>query len=72
MIKEGAFWLVWNPANDRAPTVRHLTESAARAEAGRLARQSRGDKFYVMRMVAGVVVTDVIWSEPGKDSDCPF
>lgn len=41
------FWMVWNPQG-RAPTVRHLSNNAAIAEAERLARQCPSQQFFVL------------------------
>lgn len=41
------FWLVWSPTGHISPSKRHPSESQARAEAERLARNSNGE-FYVV------------------------
>lgn len=41
------FWMVWNPEGN-APTMPHDSESAARREAERLARNHIGQRFYVL------------------------
>ena len=48
---EAAFYMVYSPQG-RAPTFRHPTEAAARAEADRLARTLPGQEFYVLRAIA--------------------
>lgn len=47
---EEVFWVVWNPEFG-PPRYRHDNESAAKAEAERLAEQNLGQKFYVLRGV---------------------
>lgn len=44
-----AFWLVWCPTGNKSPSYRHDSERSAIEEAERLARASRGAKFYVLR-----------------------
>lgn len=43
--------MVWNPARN-APVAKHPTRKAATLEAERLARQQRGEKFYVLKTVS--------------------
>lgn len=50
MSNQDKFWIVWNPANPRSPTVRHPNKPAAVEEAMRLANrpENLGQKFFVM------------------------
>ena len=52
------FWLVWNP-NKNAPTHKHLSEANAIAEAERLARKYKGEKFIVLGTRCVRVVDDM-------------
>ena len=45
---DGAFWMVYGWGQG-APNYRHASESAAQAEAARLARMAPGTRFYVLR-----------------------
>jgi hypothetical protein len=64
------FWMIWNEHRS-APTVKHRSDFIARQEAERLARQSPGESFHVLRLVGTVKVADVIWTLPRVD-DLPF
>lgn len=46
-MTDSRFYLVWNP-HGRAPTYRHPTYQAAKAEARRLARENIGNRFIVL------------------------
>lgn len=50
-----AFWLVWLPEG-RNPTARYLDEESARTEAARLATAHPGPRFFVLKVIASVVV----------------
>ncbi len=49
--KEYVFWLIWNPKRGN-PSVRHVNEDIARAEAQRLANVAPGEHFYVLKAVS--------------------
>ena len=53
-----SFWLVWN-YNGGAPTVPHGSYESAHAEAERLARCNKGQKFVVMQSVTACIVDDM-------------
>lgn len=50
------FYIVWNPANDRPPMVRHTYRADAIREAERLARLCPGDEFIMLRAVSRTCV----------------
>ncbi len=52
------FWMVWNP-DGRAPTYKHHSETAARAESQRLARLEPNATFFVLRAIASYKKDDV-------------
>lgn len=52
------FWLVWNPEG-RSPMVKHYSRASADSEADRLAKQYIGQRFFVLKAMAGAVVDDV-------------
>lgn len=69
MMKEAAkkkkqahkgLFLVWSPEGPTAPTVTHVTHKSALFEAHRMAKQFRGQRFFVMRTAskAAVVAPD--------------
>lgn len=62
------FWMVWNEGN-RAPTVKHPSESAARDEAERLARLNPGQKFHVLAAIDCCQKRDVLWA---SETEMPF
>jgi len=48
---KAAFWLVWRASTDwrlTVPRYQHATEEEARKEAERLARNTPGERFYVL------------------------
>lgn len=47
-MSEKVFWLVWNPMGG-SPTYRHPDERSAKHEAERLAVQSKGTEFFVVK-----------------------
>lgn len=51
------FWMVWNPAG-RPPSVKHFSRADADKEANRLAVLNPGQRFFVLKAVAGFVATD--------------
>ena len=56
------FFLVWNPEG-RSPTVRHLSYSAAKTEAIRLASSMPGSRFFVLQVIGvAKVVEPVTWT----------
>lgn len=55
-----AFWLVFG---NGPPTIRHPTEQAARDEAARLSRNSRGQRFYVLKTIAVVETGTETWRQ---------
>lgn len=63
-MNEKHFWMVWCPAK-YAPTFRHETELAARAEAARLARLNPGNEFFVLESTSSARCTEpqVIYAE---------
>ena len=58
MSEQSAFWCVWNPAGS-SPTERHSSMNSAMAEAQRLARKVRGQRFYVLRAEMFYEVSDL-------------
>lgn len=54
------FWMVLGSG---MPNYRHASESAARNEAGRLARLEAGKEFIVLKFVASCVVNEMQWCE---------
>ena len=73
---ERDFWLVWSPTGHAPPKFKHTTFDAAETEAGRLARQNKGARFYVLHAVS-VAHDDPIKNafsvqELAKDGDIPF
>lgn len=51
------------------PTYKHATLQSARAEAERLARIHRGEKFYVLGAVGVAVVDDLKWQDLFDDGE---
>jgi hypothetical protein len=66
-----AFWMVWREGGG-SPQKQHLSEGAARAEADRLARIHRGDRFHVLRAVASCRVVEVQWDVADDREEMPF
>jgi hypothetical protein len=71
--KAATFWLVWSPTGAKPPHYRHTSESSARTEAERLAREHRGARFYVLEAkcfseCGKVVTVDLVDSE----NEIPF
>lgn len=64
------FWFVWTPAGS-APTHKHGTLLAAKAEAERLARLNPGLKFHVLEAVGMCSHSSVHWVSVEKDQ-IPF
>lgn len=63
--EDETFWVVWCPQAG-PPTVRHETESAAKAEATRLAGIHRGQQFFVLQSLGFARAVDVEWHpQPG-------
>ena len=60
------FWMVLGAGT---PTVKHLSEAAARSEAERLARYNSGQAFFVLEAIAVAEKTDVFWSELVKSGE---
>jgi hypothetical protein len=60
------FWMVLGSGG--APTVKHLSEGAARSEAVRLARKYPGESFTVLVSEATVTVDNLKW-ENNEDDD---
>lgn len=56
------FWMVYGTGQG-APTFRHGTFEGAKAEAERLARQSPGIEFYVLRSIGRARRVDVEYTE---------
>lgn len=50
--KREKFWMVFG-ASRAAPTFQHTTKNAAKKEAARLAALHPGERFYVLKAVAG-------------------
>jgi hypothetical protein len=67
MDSDERFWMIWNPQGGR-PTRKHPTRESAQAEATRLAMQSPGDSFYIMRAeaVAQYVTVSIRELEDGR------
>jgi hypothetical protein len=56
------FWMVWCERAG-APTVKHESYAAAKAEAERLARRNEGQSFHVLEVVGSATVNRVEWVE---------
>lgn len=67
-----AFWLVWSPTGATPPRRRHATESAATAEAERLARVHIGHAFYAVQAIALRTVPDPMQRYQLESDDLPF
>ncbi len=73
------FWVVWNPIHG-LPRVQHSSEEAAVNEAKRLARNNKGQNFYVLAASHHVIVDPVnvtrisagTAQRPWDDRDIPF
>lgn len=57
--QQRTFWMVLGSG---APTFRHPSEVAAKAEAERLARMSPGNEFVVLESIASVKKSELQWS----------
>lgn len=55
---EQAFWMIYGDRQG-APTMRHLSFDAAKAEASRLARQHPGIRFFILEAVGAVEKIDI-------------
>lgn len=67
-------YLVFNK-NGNMPQFVHETEESARKEAERLARNHRGEKFYVFEAIACVTLNEFKWAEirgENADQEIPF
>lgn len=62
------FWLVWSPEGHN-PQHRHDTDTLAKAEAERLAKEHPGKEFFVLEALGSVKKTDVVWT---MASELPF
>lgn len=74
MIKQvNRFWMVLNLAGE-APTYRHRSFDAARAEAERLAQKHPGQIFVVLEPVTAIVKRDIDVLPIGgrSQTDIPF
>jgi hypothetical protein len=60
------FWMVWNERG-HAPTHKHITVEAARAEAERLARTNPGHTFHVLAALGHCSYNAVNWTEVERD-----
>lgn len=58
---ETPFWMVWNPQG-HAPTHKHPTALAAKAEAERLARTNPGAKFIVLQALGSCSFNTCQWT----------
>lgn len=56
------FWMIYGEGAS-GPTVRHHKLDDAKREAARLARMSRGAKFFILQAVTAVSVNDVVYEE---------
>ncbi len=66
-----SFWLVWNPHGSTPPRCRHDSIESATLEAERLAREHRGDHFFVLEAKAERFVDDMVRVELGDEKDVP-
>lgn len=64
------FWMVWNEQG-HAPTYKHITLPAAKAEAERLARMNPGQRFHVLAAMGSCEYNPVSWTEVNHD-EIPF
>lgn len=55
-------YLVFNK-NGNTPKQIHETESSAKTEAERLARNHRGEEFYVLEAIATVKLNEFLWTD---------
>lgn len=66
------FWFVWNK-DRQLPRHMHVTEKSAIDEAERLARNSRGETFFVLESVCARKVDDMHRIDlRGQSNDVPF
>jgi hypothetical protein len=68
------FWMVLGGSGG-CPTVKHLAEGVARAEAARLARKHPGQSFTVLVSEATVTVDNLKWEnheDEDNDGEIPF
>jgi hypothetical protein len=68
------FWLVWCPSAG-PPNKQHGSRAGAHQEAERLARQSPGERFYVLEPVSESVrneVTTRFFAGSSEDDAIPF
>lgn len=71
MRYENMFWMVYGWGQG-APTVRHMTEDSAIAEARRLSRANAGVRFFVLASVKGFQLADPVEAIEIIDPDRPF
>lgn len=64
------FWLVWNPSGSN-PKRRHASESAANAEAKRLALSAPGSEFFVL-FASDMYVAAGLKRTTFTEDDMPF
>lgn len=68
MATHFGFWMVMR-ADSNLSSVRHQSESSARAEAERLSKMNPGKTFFVMAPIAACEVVTTVWqNNPGIKS----
>lgn len=66
-------FIVWNPNGPYPPRQKHSTREAAQRAAESMARQHRGETFFVMQATDAYVVREVQHTDLTKaDAEIPF
>lgn len=64
------FWLVWRDGT--APQFRHLSKSAAEAEAKRLAKYDQAKEYFVLEALSVSKLVEPVQTTQLVEEDCPF
>ncbi|RQM48671.1 hypothetical protein [Paraburkholderia tropica] len=71
LIDPKPFFLVWSPTGQKPPTFKHPSRQGAVMEAERLAREHRGQKFFVLATTDSRIVDDMVRSTFALETDEP-